>query len=85
MRVGFTLPALKVDPSALVLGSLTAMAPFHSSLALLNLGESPLTLTIGKLFNSECFPTSVELGEEEVKMVEIVTKSHNLGQFKGTF
>ena len=85
MRVGFTLPAIKIDPSALVLGSLTAMVPSHSSLALVNLGEAGLTVTIGKVFNSECFPSGLELGEEEVKMVEIVTKSHNMGQFKGMF
>lgn len=85
MRVSFSLPALKISPCALYLGTIPSGTSVKSSLNIDNLScLTKFTLQVGKILNSECFLLKSVFNSKESQVLDIVTKGGNLGQFKNT-
>lgn len=82
MRVTFSLPAVKISPSSLVLGEFIQGTSIKSSLYIENLANNTqFNLKVGKLLNSECFLFNEFFDYRESQALDIITKGGNLGHF----
>jgi hypothetical protein len=85
MKVGFSLPAIRVSPSSVMLGHITAGSSVKSTLTIENLNNiNSCHIQVGKLLNSECFLLEETISCRQSSTLDIITKGGNLGVFKST-